>query len=63
VAVIDSQPVRAGDTVPWASRGWDNAEKDGDRKRHIAVDATGLVLAVVITAASIQDRDAARPLL
>jgi transposase len=31
--------------VPWASRGWDNAEKDGGRKRHIAVDATGLVLA------------------
>jgi transposase len=33
------------------------------RKRHIAVDATGLLLAVVITAASVQDRDAARPLL
>jgi transposase len=33
------------------------------RKRHIAVDATGLLLAVVITAAPVQDRDAARPLL
>ena len=33
------------------------------RKRHIAVDTTGLVLAVVITAASVQDRDGARPLL
>jgi putative transposase len=33
------------------------------RKRHIAVDAMSLVLAVVITAASVQDRDAARPLL
>jgi transposase len=43
--VIDSQPVRAADTVPRASRDWDNAEKDGGRKRHIAVDATGLVLA------------------
>jgi transposase len=61
--VIDSQPVRAADTVPWASRGWDNAEKDGGRKRYIAVDATGLVLAMVITAASVQDRDADRPLL
>jgi IS5 family transposase len=49
--------------VPKASRGWDNARKDGGRKRHIAVDALGLVLAVVITAASVQDRDAARPLL
>ena len=43
---------RAADTVPWASRDWDNAEKDGGRKRHIAVDATGLVLTVVIIAAS-----------
>jgi putative transposase len=62
-AVIDSQSVKAADTVPKASRGWDNAKKVNGRKRHIAVDAAGLVLAVVITAASVQDRDAARPLL
>jgi putative transposase len=62
-AVIDSQSVRAADTVPKASRGWDSAKKVNGRKRHIAVDATGLLLAVVITAASVQDRDAARPLL
>jgi putative transposase len=62
-AVIDSQSVRAADTVPRSSRGWDNAKKVNGRKRHIAVDATGLLLAVVITAASVQDRDGARPLL
>jgi transposase len=62
-AVIDSQSVRAADTVPKASRGWDNAKKVNGRKRHIAVDTTGLLLAVVITAASVQDRDGARPLL
>jgi putative transposase len=62
-AVIDSQSVRAADTVPKASRGWDAAKKVSGRQRHIAVDATGLVLAVVITAANVQDRDAARPLL
>ena len=62
-AIIDSQSVRAADTVPKASRGWDNAKKVNGRKRHIAVDTTGLLLAVVITAASVQDRDAARPLL
>jgi transposase len=62
-AVIDSQSIRAADTVPRASRGWDNAKKVNGRKRHIAVDAMGLLLAVVITAASVQDRDAARPLL
>ena len=37
--------------------------QDNGRKRHIAVDAMGLLLAVVITAASVQERDAARPLL
>jgi transposase len=62
-AVIDSQSVRAADTVPKATRGWDAAKKVNGRKRHIAVDTAGLVLAVVITAASVQDRDAARPLL
>src|SRR5690242_1365505 len=62
-AVIDSQSVRAADTVPRATRGWDNAKKVNGRKRHIAVDALGLLLAVVVTAASVQDRDAARPLL
>ena len=62
-AVIDSQSVRAADTVPKASRGWDNAKKINGRKRHIAVDTGGLLLAVVITAANVQDRDGARPLL
>jgi Transposase DDE domain len=62
-AVIDSQSVRAAGTVPRASRGWDAAKKVNGRKRHIAVDTTGLLLDVVITAASVQDRDAARPLL
>ena len=62
-AVIDSQSVRAADTVPRASRGWDAAKKVNGRKRHIAVDTTGLILDVVITPASVQDRHGARPLL
>jgi transposase len=62
-AVIDSQSIRAADTVPRASRGWDNAKKVNGRKRHIAVDTSGLLLAVVITAANVQDRQGARPLL
>jgi transposase len=61
-AVIDSQSVRAA-TVPKASRGWDNAKKVNGRKRHLAVDTTGLLLEVLATPASVQDRDAARPLL
>jgi transposase len=62
-AVIDSQSVRAAPTVPRSSRGWDAAKKVNGRKRHIAVDATGLLLEVLVTPASTQDRDAARPLL
>lgn len=62
-AVIDSQSVRAAPTVPKASRGWDNAKKVNGRKRHIAVDTGGLLLEVLVTPASVQDRDAAAPLL
>jgi transposase len=38
-------------------------KKVGGRKRHLVVDCLGLVLAVAVTAASVQDRDAAVPLL
>jgi transposase len=62
-AIIDSQSVRAADTVPRASRGWDAAKKVNGRKRHIAVDTLGLLLDAVITPASVQDRQGARPLL
>jgi transposase len=62
-AVIDSQSVKGADTVGKDSRGYDAGKKIEGRKRHIAVDVMGLLLCVVITAASVQDRDAARPLL
>ena len=48
--MIDSLSVRAP-TPCRATRGWDNAKKINGRKRHIAVDAMDLLLAVVITAA------------
>ena len=44
-------------------RGFDAGKKVKGRKRHIAVDMIGLLLAVLVTAASVQDRDAAKPLL
>ncbi|MFD4144692.1 IS5 family transposase [Streptomyces sp. NPDC058572] len=62
-AIIDSQSVRAAETVPAGSRGWDAGKKVGGRKRHIAVDTLGLLLVVLVTAASVQDRDGARPLI
>jgi transposase len=62
-AVIDSQTVRSADTAARATTGYDAGKKIKGRKRHIATDTSGLLLAVVVTAASIQDRDAAHRLL
>ena len=46
-----------------SSRGYDAGKKISGRKRHIAVDTLGLLICVLVTAASVQDRDGARPLL
>ena len=62
-AIIDSQTVPAADTVPRSSRGWDGGTRTNGVKRHLAVDVNGLLLTVVVTAASIPDRDAAHRLL
>jgi transposase len=44
-------------------RGYDAGKKINGTKRHLAVDTLGLLLTVLVTAASVQDRDAAKPLL
>lgn len=62
-AIIDAQTVRGADTVPAASAGYDAGKKTRGRKRHIATDTLGLLLAVTVTAADIQDRDGAHRLL
>ena len=62
-AIIDSQSVKAAETVARPGRGYDAGKKINGRKRHIAVDTIGLLLTVLITAAGVQDRDGARPLL
>jgi transposase len=62
-AIIDSQSVKAAEEVAMTSRGYDAGKKINGRKRHIAVDTIGLLLTILITAASVQDRDAAKPLL
>jgi transposase len=53
--VIDAQAVKTADTVPEAEQGIDAGKKIKGRKRHIAVDVLGLLLVVVVTAASVQD--------
>jgi len=50
---IDSQSVKAADTVGARSRGFDGGKKINGRKWHIAVGAVGLLGAVVVTAASV----------
>lgn len=62
-AIIDSASVRGAATVGSSTRGYDAGKRVNGRKRHIIVDTLGLLLAVVVTGASVQDRDGARPLL
>ena len=56
-AVIDAQSTRA--SPQGGSTGFDAGKKVKGRKRHLRVDTLGLLLAVTVTAASVQDRDAA----
>ena len=62
-AVIDSQSVKGSEMIGRARRGYDAGKKVNGTKRHLAVDTIGLLLTVLVTAASVQDRDAAKPLL
>ena len=59
--ILDSQSVKTTE-VPGV-RGYDAGKKVKGRKRHILVDAMGLLLMVVVHAASIQDRDGAKLVL
>jgi putative transposase len=57
----DSQSVKT--TAIAGIRGYDGGKHVKGRKRHLLVDTLGLLLAVVVTAASVQDRDGAKLLL
>jgi len=56
-AIVDSQSTKGADTVSAATRGYDAGKKVNGRKRHIVTDTLGLLLVVLVTAASVQDRD------
>lgn len=53
--VLDTQSIRAANHVPAATTGKDAGKKVPGRKRGLAVDALGLIIAVVVTAASATD--------
>jgi putative transposase len=55
---LDSQSIKS--TEIEGVRGFDANKKVKGRKRHLLVDTLGLLLVVVVTAASVQDRDGAR---
>lgn len=58
VGIIDAQSVKST-LVSSESKGFDAGKRIKGIKRHIIVDTLGMVLAVVIQGASVQDRDGA----
>ncbi len=55
LVVLDARSVHAADNVPAATTGKDAAKRVPGRKNGIAVDIIGLIIAVVLVAASVHD--------
>ncbi|MER6169634.1 IS5 family transposase [Streptomyces violaceorubidus] len=63
LVILDTQSVRAATGVPAATTGKDAAKRVPGRKRGLAVDVLGLVIAVTVLAASVHDNAAGITLL
>lgn len=59
--MLDAQSTRA--SPQGGESGYDAGKKVKGRKRHLVVDTVGLRLAVSVTAASVQDRGGAHPVM
>jgi putative transposase len=62
VGIIDAQSVK-NTLVSCESKGFDAGKKIKGIKRHIIVDSLGLVLAVMVHSAGIQDRDGSKEVI
>jgi transposase len=62
-AILDARSVKTSCNPPEPTQGVDNAKKIKGRKRHIATDTLGLLLAVLVTAASVQDNAGGQALI
>ena len=63
LVVLDAQSVHASANVPAATTGKDAAKRVPGRKHGIAVDVIGLIIAVVVMAASVHDNQIGTALL
>lgn len=61
--VIDFQSIKTSTNVPATDQGIDAGKKIVGRKRSIVIDTVGLLLAVLVTAASVQDSIAGQTLI
>lgn len=59
-AIMDAQSIRTSGNVAESSQGIDAGKKIKGRKRHIATDTLGLLLVLLVTAASVQDTTGGR---
>ena len=53
--ILDTQSLRAANHVPATTTGKDAGKRVPGRKRGLAVNALGLIIAVIVTAASVSD--------